>query len=99
MAAPNTPAPEVAKVDTLIDENGSPIRVPDDSGIRAAHGAEPSVGGTGPTNWMLYGIVALGAIIAVLLVLQLVGGAPGTDVAPGTPTAEPVVAPLEPSGQ
>lgn len=95
MAAPHTPAPEVARVDTLIDENGSKIEVPADSGIRAASGTEPSVGGTGPTNWMLYGLVALGAIVAILLVLQLVSGAPGTDVTPGTPTAEPVVAPLE----
>ena len=91
MAAPrNIHAPEVAKVDVLVDENGSQIDVPDDSGIKAARPNEPSVGATGPTNWLLYGIVALGILIAVLLALQLLNGSPGTDVQPGTPVAAPV---------
>lgn len=99
MANPKQPTPEVAQVDSLIDENGSRIDLPNGSGIRSARPDEASVGGTGPTNWMLYGLVALGGIIAVLLILQLVSGAPGTDVDPGTPTAEPVVAPLDQTAQ
>jgi len=49
------------------------------------------MGGTGPTNWWLYGLGALAIIVALLLVLQIFSGAPGTDMQPGTPTSEPVV--------
>lgn len=80
-----------AKVDFLVDENGSRIDVPDDSAIRVAGEHEASVGATGPTNWWLYGLGALAIIIAVLLVLQMFSGAPGTDMQPGTPTSAPVV--------
>ncbi|MFD1253066.1 MULTISPECIES: hypothetical protein [Devosia] len=91
---------EAAKVDFLVDENGSRIDVPDDSGIRVAGEHEASVGGTGPTNWWLYGLIALGIVIAFLLVLQLFSGAPGTDVQPGTPTSQPVTEQMAPaSGQ
>jgi hypothetical protein len=93
-----TPQPEVAKVDFLVDENGSRIDVPDDAGIRPAGAAEASVGGTGPTNWWLYGLVAMAIVIFILLLLQVFSGAPGTDMQPGTPTSEPVVeTPVEPS--
>ncbi|WDR06713.1 hypothetical protein PSQ90_04445 [Devosia rhodophyticola] len=44
-----------------------------------------------PTNWWRAGLIGLAIVIAVLLALQLLMGAPGTDVQPGTPTAEPVV--------
>lgn len=82
---------EVAKVDFLMDENASRIDVTDDSAIKVAGQHEASVGATGPTNWWLYGLVALAIIIAILLVLQMFSGAPGTDMQPGTPTSEPVV--------
>jgi hypothetical protein len=92
MAEPKEPSvKEDAKVDFLVDENGSRIDVPDDSGIRVAGEHEASVGGTGPTNWWLYGLIALGIIVAFLLVLQMFSGAPGTDMQPGTPTSAPVV--------
>ncbi|MBD8065661.1 hypothetical protein IC608_09255 [Devosia sp. PTR5] len=91
MAAPrNIQAPEVAKVDTLVDENGSQIDVPDGSGIKVAGEHEPSVGATGPTNWWLYGLVALAILIAVLFVLQMLNGAPSTEMQTGTPTSAPV---------
>ena len=93
-------APEVAKVDVLVDETGATIDVPDDSGIEIARGDAPSVGATGPTNWWLYGIFALAIIVAVLFAMQWLNGAPGTDVQSGTPTAEPVVeSPAAPAGQ
>ncbi|UYN99408.1 MAG: hypothetical protein KIT02_16085 [Devosia sp.] len=96
MATDNKPhAPETAKVDSLVDENGSRIEVPVDSGIRPAGEHETSVGGTGPTNWWLYGVVALAIIVAILFVLQLFSGAPGTDMQPGTPTSAPVVEPVQ----
>jgi hypothetical protein len=84
-------APQVAKVDNLIDENGSRIDVPDGSGIKVAGEHEATVGATGPTNWWLYGLIALAIIIALLFVMQMFSGAPGTDMQPGTPTSEPVV--------
>ena len=103
MAEPQDPRePQVAKVDNLIDENGSRIDVADGSGIKVAGEHDATVGATGPTNWWLYGLGALAIIIAVLLVLQMFSGAPGTDMQPGTPTSEPVVetpasAPAEPA--
>jgi len=91
MAAPRDPqAPEVAKVDVLVDETGAQIDVPDDSGIRVAHEDEPSVGATGPTNWWLYGVIALAILVAVLLLLQMLNGAPSTEMQSGTPTSAPV---------
>ncbi len=84
-------SPQVAKVDHLVDENGSKIDVPDGSGIKVAGEHEASVGAAGPTNWWLYGLVALAIIVALLLVMQMFSGAPGTDMQPGTPTSEPVV--------
>lgn len=84
-------APEVAKVDFMVDENGSRVDVPDNSGIKVANEHEPSVAATSPTNWWLYGLVGLAVVIALLLVMQMFSGAPGTDMQPGTPTSEPVV--------
>ncbi|ODT71976.1 MAG: hypothetical protein ABS75_05725 [Pelagibacterium sp. SCN 63-23] len=83
-------AREDARVDFLVDENGSRIDVPEDSAIRVAGEHEASVGATGPTNWWLYGLGALGIIIAILLLLQVFSGAPGTDMQPGTPVSAPV---------
>ena len=46
-------------------------------------------GETGPTGWWRIGLVALAAVVAVLLVLQLLSGGANTDVIPGTPTVAP----------
>ena len=89
-------APKVASVDFLIDENGSRIDVPDGSTLKVAGEHEAVVGATGPTNWWLYGLVGLGVVIALLLVMQMFSGAPGTDMQPGTPTSAPVVEPIAP---
>ena len=91
--APKTPTPTVANVDTLIDENGARVDVPDNSAIKVAGEHEASVGATSPTNWWLYGVIGLAIVIAVLFLLQMFNGAPATDVQPGTPTSESVVAP------
>lgn len=92
--APKEPGPTVAEVDVLIDENGSRVDVPDASPIKVAGEHEATVGATGPTNWWLYGVIGLGIVIAVLFVMQMFQGAPATNVQPGTPTAESVVAPV-----
>jgi hypothetical protein len=84
-----------ARVDQLVDENGSPIPVPEDSAIRPAATGEATVGATGPTNWWLYGLVGLAIVIAVLLAMQLFSGAPSTDVVEGTPTSQPVTEQIE----
>lgn len=95
--APKTPTPTVARVDTLIDETGATIDVPDNSPIRVAGEHDETVGATGPTNWWLYGVIGLAIVIALLLLLQLFNGAPGTDVQPGSPVSEPVVEPVAPT--
>ena len=89
--------PTVAEVDALIDENGSRIELPEDSELKVAGEHDLTVGATGPTNWWLYGVVGLAIVIAVLLVLQMFNGAPGTDVQPATPTSAPVVEPVAPA--
>lgn len=87
-------SPQVAKVDYLVDENASRLDVPDGSGLKVAGEHDESTGATGPTNWWLYGLGALAIIIAILLILQIFSGAPGTDMQPGTPTSAPVVEPV-----
>ena len=92
MAEPReVPAPQVAKVDFVVDENGSRVDVPDNSGLKVAGEHEESIGAAGPTNWWLYGMSALAIIVAILFVLQLFSGAPGTDTEPGSPTSAPMV--------
>jgi hypothetical protein len=94
--APHKPRKSVADVDALVDENGSPIEVPEDSELKVAGKHEDTVGATGPTNWWLYGLVALALIIAVVFFTQTLTGAPGSDVQPGSPVAAPVVEPVVP---
>jgi hypothetical protein len=91
--APKQPQPTVASVDSLVDENGSRIDVPDGSAIKVAGEHEATVGATGPTNWWLYGVIGLAIVIAVLFLMQMFQGAPSTDVQPGSPSSESVVAP------
>ncbi len=83
--------PAVAEVDVLVDENGSTVDVPDGSELKVAGEHDDVVAATSPTNWWLYGLVALAIVIAIVLALQVFNGAPGTEVQSGTPTAEPVV--------
>ncbi len=91
--APKQPAPTLAEVDKLVDENASRVDVPNASPIKVAGEHEASVGATGPTNWWLYGVIGLAIVVAVLFLMQMFQGAPATDVQPGTPTSESVVAP------
>jgi hypothetical protein len=85
----HTRGPAVAKVDTLVDENGARVQVPDDTSLKVATEVEQTVGATGPTNWWRLGLVGLGIVAAILLALQLLGGNTGTEMIPGTPTAAP----------
>ncbi|MBF0679436.1 MAG: hypothetical protein IR164_10920 [Devosia sp.] len=85
------PTPTVASVDHLVDENGARIDVPDASQLKVAGEHENVVAATSPTNWWLYGLVGLAIVIALLFVMQMFSGAPGTDVVPNSPTAAPVV--------
>ena len=91
--APKQPAPTLAEVDVLVDENASRVDVPNASSIKVAGEHEATVGATGPTNWWLYGVIGLAIVVAVLFLMQMLQGAPATDVQPGTPTSESVVAP------
>lgn len=84
------PAPSVAQVDFLVDENASKIEVPEGSDIRPTGDVEAAMGATSPANWWLYGVVAVAIVAAIVLAMQIFSGAPGSDVQPGTPTAEPV---------
>lgn len=87
------PRPEVARVDQLIDENASPIPVAEDSALRVATAVEQNIGATGPTNWWRLGLIGLSIVVAILLLLQVLNGAPGTAVVPGTPVSAPAVPP------
>jgi hypothetical protein len=69
--APDKPSRTEASVDALIDENGSRIEVPPHSELKVANDHEATVGATGPTNWWLYGVIAVAIIIAILLLMQL----------------------------
>jgi anti-sigma-K factor RskA len=81
--------PVVAKVDTLVDENGYKVDVSDDTSLKIATDVEQVTGATGPTNWWRMGLIAVGIVAAILLALQLMGGNTGTEMIPGTPTAAP----------
>lgn len=51
--------------------------------------AAQSTGLVTPASWWRLGLIGLLIVIAVLLVLQLMGGNKGTDVIPGTPITAP----------
>lgn len=87
----NKPTPSVASVDHLVDENGARIDVPDASQLKVAGEHEEVVAAKSPTNWWLYGLVGLAIVVALLFLMQMFSGAPGTDVVPGSPTSAPVV--------
>jgi hypothetical protein len=78
-----------ASVDYLVDENASPIDVPDRSTLVPTDDVEESIGATAPSAWWQLALIGLGIVAAILLILQLLGGSPGTDVQPGTPVAAP----------
>jgi len=80
--------PTVARVDYLVDENGAKLDVADDSELGVTHDLERSVGSTAPTAWWQIGLIGLGIVALILLVLQIFGGTPGTNVQPGTPVAQ-----------
>lgn len=82
----NRPA---AQVDHLVDENASIVDVDDGSLLAPSDDIEKTVGATGPSAWWRVGLVGLGIVAAILLVLQLLGGNPGTSVEPGTPVSAP----------
>lgn len=85
----HTREPKLARVDTLVDENGYKVDVPNDSALEVATEVEQTVGATGPTNWWRMGLIAVGIVAAILLALQLMAGNTGTEMVPGTPTAAP----------
>lgn len=83
--------PEVAEVDYVVDEQGNPIELQKDTPLTVATALDESIGGTGPTNWWRYGLVAMAAIILALLLIQWLSGNPQTAVYPGTPVTAPQV--------
>lgn len=81
--------PEVAKVDRIVAEQGYTIDVPDDSTLRVATDVEQATGGTGPANWWRLGLLALAVVVAILFVMQWIGGNRQTAVVPETPVTAP----------
>jgi hypothetical protein len=78
--------PKVAQVDQVIDENGQPLALPEDSALVIAHNVEETLGGTGPTNWWRYGLIGFVIVVAMLLLFQLLLGRTST---PTPPAAAP----------
>lgn len=79
----------VAQVDQLIDENGEPIALPEDSSISLTENSEDTVGATGPTGWWRMGLIGAGIVAAILLLFQLMMGNPTIQLTPGPPVAGP----------
>lgn len=71
MSADVRRTPKVARVDQLMDENGQPISLPENSTLRVTRDVEETVGGTGPTNWWKRGLIAVGIVVVILLGFQL----------------------------
>lgn len=89
----NRPTPTVASVDHLVDGNGARVVVPDASQLKVAGEHDDIIAATSPTNWWLYGLIGLAIVVAMLFLMQIFSGAPGTDVLPNSPTSAPVVEP------
>ena len=60
--------------------------------MAAETGVEQKTGLFGPAGWRWIGLVVLAVLVAVVLVLKMAGGNPGTNVIPGTPIAAPQTA-------
>ena len=60
-----------------------------DKELRIETEAAQATGLPSPASWWRRGLVALLIVVAVILVLQLMGGNKGTDVIPNTPIAAP----------
>lgn len=82
---------DVAEVDSLVDENGSPIEVPPDSELKVAGENDATVGATGPTNWWRLGLLALAVVLIILGVLQVLNSGDSSDALtpPAATTAPP----------
>lgn len=71
MSADVRRTPKVARVDQLIDENGQPIALPENTTLAVTRDVEETVGGTGPTNWWKRGLIGVGIVVVILLGFQL----------------------------
>jgi hypothetical protein len=71
MSADTRRAPKVARVDQLIDENGQPIALPENSTLRVTREVEETIGGTGPSNLWKRGLIGVGIVVVILLAFQL----------------------------
>jgi hypothetical protein len=88
-----------ARVDYVVDENGSPIDLPRNSSVTSSGNPEREIGSTGPSNWWRIGLLVLGVIVIALGLMQIFGGAPGTDVEPDSPSSERVTEQVAPAAQ
>ena len=79
-------APTVAQVDQVIDENGIPIALPEDSSLQVTRDVEETIGSTGPTNWWKRGLIAVGIVVVILLAFQLLASANRAPVSAPTAT-------------
>jgi hypothetical protein len=64
--------PGVERVDFMLDTDGSVIDTPEDQAPEIEEEVEQAVEATSPSGWFGWGLFALGAIIAVLGLLQAV---------------------------
>lgn len=71
MSADVRRTPKVARVDQLMDENGQPISLPENSALEVTRDDEAMVGGTGPTDWWKRGLIGVGIVVVILLAFQL----------------------------
>jgi hypothetical protein len=65
--------PGVERVDFLVDTDGSVIDTPEDQAPEIEEEVEQAVESTSPSGWFGWGLFALGAIIALLGLLQAMG--------------------------
>lgn len=67
------PGPE-AQVDRVIDENGEPVVLQEGARLGDGPNTTEPLGATGPTGWWRLGLVALAVLVAIVLLIQLLGG-------------------------